>query len=194
MSETELIIAIFGAVAGYFVVTRLMRDRTPQPPPAPPLPASMDVADGSIIGSAIQPTPPPGHAMNHHATGSFEVTTTPQSDAQEHAGATLARMLLDKTFSGDLAGTGKGQMLTALTKTRGSAAYAAIEHVTGTLHGRSGSFVFQHTGSMDRGEQQLTISVVPDSGTQELSGITGKFMIVIRDNQHFYEFDYSLPA
>ena len=107
-------------------------------------------------------------------------------------GVTLGRMSLDKRFDGDLSATGRGQMLTAMTAVQGSAGYVAIERVTGTLHGKSGSFVFQHTGRMAHGAQQLSISVVPDSGTGELTGISGTFRIQIVEGKHFYEFDYRL--
>lgn len=131
--------------------------------------------------------------MTHKATGSFEVVTKPVSTSEPAPGATLGRLSLDKTFAGDLAGTGKGEMLTAVTGTKGSAGYVAIERVTGTLHGRAGSFVFQHTGTMARGEQQLSITVVPDSGTEQLAGLVGRFTLQIVDGKHLYEFDYTLP-
>lgn len=131
--------------------------------------------------------------MTQRATGTFEVTMNPQSAPAPAPGATLARMSLDKKFQGDLAGVGKGEMLTAITDTKGSAAYVAIERVSGTLHGRQGSFVFQHTGTGDRGTQQYSITVVPDSGTDQLAGIAGKFNLTITDGKHFYDFEYSLP-
>jgi hypothetical protein len=84
-------------------------------------------------------------------------------------------------------------MLTAMTPVKGSAGYVAIEKVTGTLHGRTGSFVFQHTGTMDHGAQSLSITVVPDSGTGALTGISGTFRLTIVDGQHLYEFEYELP-
>ncbi|CAN5601114.1 DUF3224 domain-containing protein [soil metagenome] len=127
------------------------------------------------------------------ANGTFDVTTTPQTDAQL-AEVSLARLMLDKKFSGDLQATGKGQMLACGTPTQGSAGYVAIEHVSGTLHGREGSFVFQHTGTMNRGEQQLSITVVPDSGTGALQGIEGTFTLIVNDGQHFYSFEYSLTS
>jgi hypothetical protein len=103
-------------------------------------------------------------------------------------------MSLDKQFSGDLLATGQGEMLTAMTPTKGSAGYVAIERVTGTLHGRSGSFVFQHSGTMERGAQQLSITVVPDSGTGELAGIAGRFTLQIVEGKHLYDLAYTLPA
>jgi hypothetical protein len=131
--------------------------------------------------------------MTKHASGTFEVSLKPQSPPDELASVSLGRMSLDKQFAGDLVAIGKGEMLTAVTQTKGSAGYVAIERVTGTLHGRKGSFVFQHSGTMDRGVQQLSITVVPDSGTDELAGITGRFTLNIVDGKHFYEFEYSLP-
>lgn len=134
--------------------------------------------------------------MTTRATGLFEVkmSAAPLADAGAGADATLGRMLLDKSFSGDLIGTGKGEMLMAGTAVKGSAGYVAIERVTGTLSGRSGSFVLQHTGTMDRGAPQLSVTVVPDSGTEQLIGLTGKLAIIIADGKHRYEFDYTLPA
>ncbi len=123
------------------------------------------------------------------ATGTFDVTTTPITEPA----ALPARFRLDKVFHGDLAGTGAGEMLTAMTETKGSAAYVAIERVEGTLCGKRGTFVFQHSGTMSRGAQQLAISVVPDSGTGELAGIAGTFRIEIEGKVHRYTFDYALP-
>jgi len=102
-------------------------------------------------------------------------------------------MSIDKQFHGDLEATSKGEMLSAMTDTKGSAGYVAIERVTGKLQGRSGSFVLQHTGTMTRGEPQLTITVVPDSGSGQLVGLTGKMTIKITDGKHFYDFEYTLP-
>jgi hypothetical protein len=101
-------------------------------------------------------------------------------------------MTIDKQFHGDLAGTSQGQMLSAMTAVQGSAGYVAIEKVTGTLHGKSGSFVLQHHGTMTRGAPALTITVVPDSGTDQLSGLTGHMTIKLTDGKHFYEFEYTI--
>lgn len=131
--------------------------------------------------------------MTYHAKGTFEVSMKPLSETDSSAGAKLGRMSIDKQFSGDLAGTGKGEMLSAVTEVKGSAGYVAIERVAGTLNGRKGSFVFQHSGTMNRGAPQLSITVVPDSGTDELSGIAGSFQINIVEGKHFYEFAYTLP-
>lgn len=131
------------------------------------------------------------------ASGTFEVKMEPQAGgpevaAVEGSGTQLGRMLLHKRFSGSLAGTGEGQMLTAVSDTPGSAGYVAIERVVGILDGRSGSFVFQHSGTMDRGSQQLSITVVPGSGSGELAGLAGRFVLRIEGGQHFYDFDYTL--
>ena len=115
----------------------------------------------------------------------------PQADDQA-ATAGLGRMTIDKTFQGDLAGTSKGQMLAAMTPVQGSAGYVAIERVEGTLDGRKGTFFLQHTGTMARGTPALTVTVVPDSGTEQLAGLFGKMSIIIEGKKHSYEFDYSL--
>ncbi len=126
------------------------------------------------------------------ATGTFEVQMAPQAQ-DAAAGSTLGRMTLDKQFQGDLEATGKGEMLTVRTDTD-SAAYVAIERVSGALHGRSGTFALVHTGIMSGDGQRLTITVVPDSGTGELAGLSGELAIMIVDSQHRYSFTYSLAA
>lgn len=131
--------------------------------------------------------------MIKRATGTFEVTLTPQAEPDAAPGATLGKMRLDKRFYGDLTAFGKGEMLTAITDIAGSAGYVAIERVSGVLNGCNGSFVFQHSGITDRNTQQLTITVVPDSGTEQLTGMTGTFSLDIVDGQHCYVFEYSLP-
>ena len=105
----------------------------------------------------------------------------------------LGRLSIEKTFKGDLEGTGKGEMLTGGDPKSGSAGYVAMEQVTGTLHGKKGTFLLQHNGSMNRGEQSLTVTVVADSGTDELVGLTGTLTIKIEDGKHFYEFEYTVP-
>lgn len=130
--------------------------------------------------------------MTKHATGTFEVKMNPQGPEDNVGDPTVARMSLDKQFHGDLEATSKGQMLAAGTDVEGSAGYVALERVNGTLHGHSGTFALQHSGTMTRGAAQLTITVVPDSGTGELVGIAGKLMINIVDGKHFYDFEYSL--
>ena len=127
------------------------------------------------------------------ATGTFDVKLSPQA-TDEKADAGVGRMSLDKQFHGDLEGISKGEMLAASTSVKGSAGYVAIERVSGTLHGRSGSFTLQHSGTMTRGAPQLTITVVPDSGTDQLKGLAGKMMIIITDGKHSYDFEYTLAA
>jgi hypothetical protein len=121
-----------------------------------------------------------------HATGTFEVKTEPQPPEDKAGGAAIGRLVLDKHFHGDLEATSKGTMLAALTAVKGSAGYVAMEIVTGTL-------VLQHLGTMTRGTKQLSVTVVPDSGTGQLIGLTGKMAINIADGKHSYDFEYTLP-
>ena len=128
------------------------------------------------------------------ASGIFEVKVNVQkADNKEAESAKLGRMSLDKQFHGELEATSAGEMLSVGTEVKGSAGYVAIERVNGTLHGRAGTFALQHSGTMTRGEPQLSVTVVPDSGTGELVGIAGKMTINIVDRKHFYEFEYTLP-
>jgi hypothetical protein len=143
--------------------------------------------------SPIQTAAQTGAPVTKHATGPFDVKVTPQGDPDKADGSTLARYSLDKQYHGDLDATASGTMLTAGTDVKGSAGYVAIERVTGTLNGRTGSFVLQHSGTLTRGAQELSIAVVPDSGTGQLSGITGKLTIIIDAGKHSYAFDYTLP-
>ncbi|MBZ5533240.1 MAG: DUF3224 domain-containing protein [Acidobacteriia bacterium] len=130
--------------------------------------------------------------MTHHAKGEFEVKVVPVAD--DRAGdQSLGRLTIDKQIHGDLEATSVGQMLTATTAVKGSAGYVAMEKVTGTLQGRSGSFILQHSGTMAGGAQQLNITVVPDSGTGQLVGLTGRMNIIIADGKHSYDFEYTLP-
>jgi hypothetical protein len=130
-------------------------------------------------------------AMNH-ASGTFEVKVIPQEPDEKVGDPSVGRLSLDKQFEGDLKATSKGQMLAAGTDVQGSAGYVALERVSGTLHGESGTFALQHSGTMTRGDAQLTITVVPDSGTGQLVGLAGKMSINIVDGKHLYEFDYTL--
>ena len=129
--------------------------------------------------------------MTHHATGPFEVKLTPQPPEAENT--TLGRTMIDKQYHGDLEAASQGQMLSALTSTKGSAGYVAMEIVDGTLGGRKGTFVLQHSGTMARGQSQLSVTVVPDSGTGELRGLRGSMKIRIEPGgKHFYGFDYQM--
>jgi hypothetical protein len=132
--------------------------------------------------------------MVSHATGKFEVTLLPISADDKSGNAAIGRMSIAKQFHGDLDGVSQGEMMTAMTDVEGSAGYVAIERVTGTLHGRAGSFVLQHGGIMTRGASQLTIMVVPDSGSGQLAGLSGKMAIMIENGDHSYDFQYELPA
>lgn len=129
--------------------------------------------------------------MTLSATGTFDVKLAPMKD--EHtAGLSLARMTIDKTFQGDLQARSLGQMLAARTPTEGSAGYVALEQVSGTLGGRRGSFVLQHSGTMNRGVASLQLHVVPDSGTGELAGLSGSMRIINEGDAHRYDFDYDI--
>lgn len=128
------------------------------------------------------------------AKGTFTVQMKPQGDASTADGVSLGRMSLDKTFAGDFVGTGKGEMLTALTGSKGSAGYVAIERVTGVLNGVAGAFVLQHSGLMDNGAQSLAIRIVPDSGTGGLAGIRGEFRLRVEGGVHHYELEHELSG
>jgi hypothetical protein len=131
--------------------------------------------------------------MTQRATGTFEVILKPQPLFHETS-SLLGRMTIDKQFHGDLRATSTGEMLSAWTSVRDSAGYVAIERVSGTLHGRKGTFVLQHSSTMNRGEAAQDIIVVPDSGTEELVGLSGSMTIVIREGKHCYEFEYDIEA
>jgi hypothetical protein len=109
-------------------------------------------------------------------------------------GMKLGRMSIDKTFKGELSAESKGEMLSAMTPEKGSAGYVAIEQVEGMLSGKKGSFILQHFGIMNKGDQRLILEVVPGSGTGELTGLTGSMAIIIEDGNHRYEFEYELPG
>jgi hypothetical protein len=126
------------------------------------------------------------------ARGDFVVTLTPQSTDEITGASTIARLAIDKQFTGDLIGVSKGEMLSAGTPIKGSAGYVAIERVVGALHGRTGTFVLQHSGTMTRGSPELTVSVVPDSGSGALTGLSGTMRIIIEGKRHSYEFDYTI--
>ena len=153
---------------------------------------------GSQVSS--QPNPPSpntvqkGSAMPTRASGTFEVKLSPQALTHQTEDKALARMSIDKQVHGDLEATSQGEMLSAGTAVQGSAGYVAIERVTGKLKGRSGTFVLQHSGTMTRGTPQLSITVVPDSGTGELAGLAGTMTIDIADGKHSYTFEYTLAA
>jgi Protein of unknown function (DUF3224) len=133
--------------------------------------------------------------MTTQASGTFEVTLTPQPAAPDAVGTeetSIGRLLLDKQFSGDLIGHSAGQMLSLMTEVKGSAGYVALERFSGILHGRAGSFALQHNGVMDRGAPSLSVRVVPDSGTGELAGLAGEMTIEVGAG-HAYTLMYTLP-
>jgi hypothetical protein len=132
--------------------------------------------------------------MTRRASGTFDVKLTPMTPDAQGGDPGLGRMLIDKRFHGELEGTSQGQMLATMHETiKDSGAYVALERVSAKLNGRAGTFVLQHSGTMARGAQSLSVTVVPDSGSGELKGLTGSMRIIITGRQHAYEFDYALP-
>jgi hypothetical protein len=146
-----------------------------------------------VFAQSTKPETQKEKPLTTRATGPFEVKIVPQTPDGKFEDASLGRMTIDKQFHGDLEGTSKGQMLTGMTATKGSAGYVAIERVTGTLNGRTGTFILQHSATMNRGTPELSVTVVPDSGTGQLEGIAGKMNIIIADGKHSYDFEYTLP-
>jgi hypothetical protein len=138
---------------------------------------------------AAQKEPP----MPHHATGPFEVKIAPLDPAFKADDNSIGRFSLDKQFHGALEATSKGEMLSGGGTVKGSGGYVAIERVTGTLDGRTGTFILQHNGTMQNGVYHLNVIVVPDSGTAQLTGLQGTMEIIIKDAKHSYDFTYSLP-
>ena len=130
--------------------------------------------------------------MQQHATGTFEVRLDPLDLNEVGEGETRGRISINKQFHGDLEATSIGEMLSAMTEVKGSAGYVAIERVVGSLRGREGSFVLQHSGTMDRGAPSLSVTVVPDSGTAALVGLSGSLTITMREGVHCYGLDYEL--
>lgn len=129
--------------------------------------------------------------MNRQAAGSFDVKRTAMESLDAGHGAAFGRLRLEKRFHGDLDATSVVEMLSAGDPGSGSAGYVAVEHVVGTLHGRAGRFMLQHTGTLDRGVSALRVSVVPGSGSGALANLTGVLAITIADDgSHAYRFDY----
>lgn len=128
------------------------------------------------------------------ATGTFDVRITPLPADSVVAGTPIGRLALDKDFHGDISATSHGVMLAIRTAVEGSAAYSALEQVSGTVAGRSGSFVLQHTGTMHAGNQHLVVTIVPGSGTGELAGIMGMMEIIIEGGEHRYRLQYTLDG
>lgn len=131
--------------------------------------------------------------MHRQASGPFEVKRTAMEAVDAGHGAAFGRMRFEKRFHGDLEATSVVEMLSAGDPRAGSAGYVAVEHVVGSLHGRAGSFMLQHTGVMDRGASTLQVTVVPGTGTDELASLAGTLVIAIADGgAHSYTFDYTL--
>jgi hypothetical protein len=146
------------------------------------------LAAALILMPAVQEAP-----VTRHATGTFDVTITPVPPAEGTAPDVPGRMTLTKTFHGGIEGTGEGEMLGIMGPER-SGAYAALERVRATVDGRTGTFALIHRGLMDKGAQELLITVVPGSGTAELTGLTGVFHLTIAGGEHRYDLEYSLPS
>ena len=146
--------------------------------------------DAAAVGRRGQNLPEKGTNMTKRAEGTFDVKVTPATVADLAQAAGVGAMSIEKQYRGDLEATGQGEMLHAATEVKGSGVYVAIEKVSGTLASRRGTFLLQHSGTMRRGEPQLTVTVVPDSGTGELAGLTGRMNIIIADGKHSYELEY----
>ena len=146
---------------------------------------------GSSAVSHSQATPAAKETAIMHAKGTFDVKVVPVAEDKAD-GLTLGRYSLDKQYHGDLEATAKGEMLSGGGEVKGSGAYVAVERVTGTLNRRKGSFLLAHKGTMGGGKMELSVTVVPDSGTEQLTGLSGTLNIVIADGKHSYELDYSL--
>ena len=131
--------------------------------------------------------------MTHHATGTFDVKLLPLDPAFKSDDNSVGRFSIDKQFHGDLDAASKGEMLSGMGTVKGSGGYVAIERVTGTLAGRSGTFLLQHNGTMQNGVFHLNVIVIPDSGTNQLAGLDGSMQIIIKDGHHSYDFTYTLP-
>ena len=131
--------------------------------------------------------------MSSVAKGEFIVKLQPLGVEGQPEGSKIGRMSIDKSISGDLVATTADRMLSAMTEMKGSAGYVAIEIVEGVLAGKKGTFLLQHTGTMNKGAPSLSVTVVPDSGTGELVGLAGEFTIIIAGGKHSYEFRYTLP-
>jgi hypothetical protein len=132
--------------------------------------------------------------MSRHAEGTFDVKTTPLAADDATMGTLIGRYSLMKQYHGDLDAASKGEMLGAGEPSSGNAGYVAIEQVTGTLHGHTGSFALQHIGAMEHGSYKLSVAVVPGSGTAQLTGLAGTLAITVANGKHSYNFDYTLPA
>jgi hypothetical protein len=132
--------------------------------------------------------------MTQHATGAFDVKLLPLDPAFKSDDNSVGRFSIDKQFHGDLDATSQGEMLSGMGIIKGSGGYVAIERVTGTLAGRTGTFLLQHNGTMQNGVFHLNVIVIPDSATGQLVGLDGSMQIIIKDGHHSYDLAYTLPA
>ena len=155
------------------------------------VPISVLIFGAALLAATAAQTPTP---MTTRATGTFDVKLNPLDAYDKADDSPMRRMSIDKQFHGDLEATSRGEMLSAGTAVKTSAGYVAIERVSGSLNGRKGTFVLQHNGIMNRGTPQLTVTVVPDSGTGELVGLFGKMTIIIEGGKHSYELEYSIET
>lgn len=149
------------------------------------------------VHAQAKPAAPPtkGNPMTSLAAGTFEVKVKPLPEDEKVPGVTVGRMSIDKTFKGDIEGTSKGEMMTAATPVKGSAGYVAVEIVTASIKGKSGTFTLLHHATMKQeGDFRMNIVVIPDSGTGDLVGLSGKMEIIIEGGKHSYRFDYTLPV
>jgi len=132
--------------------------------------------------------------MTHHATGTFDVRVAPLDPAFRFDDNAITRFSIDKQFHGDLEAASKGEMLAGGSPTKGSGGYVAIERVSGTIDGQTGTFLLQHKGTMQNGAYHMDVVVIPGSGTGQFTGIDGSMQIVIKDGKHSYDFAFTLPA
>jgi hypothetical protein len=132
--------------------------------------------------------------MTQHATGAFDVKISPIDPAFKFDENPIGRFSFDKHFHGDLEAASQGEMLSGGTPAKGYGGYVAIERVSGTLHGRTGTFLLMQNGTMENGSYHLNVIVVPGSGTTQLTGLSGSMQIIIKDGKHSYDFAYTLPA
>ena len=138
--------------------------------------------------------PKKGATMTSRAKGPFEVKVAPLALSEVAQDPALGRMSIDKQYHGDLEGTAKGEMLTGGNAASGSGVYVAVERVSGTLGGKKGSFLLYHHATMTQGKPDLTIMVAPESGTDQLAGISGRMNIIFEaGGKHAYDFEYTLP-
>jgi hypothetical protein len=151
-------------------------------------------ATATTQGPATQ-TPKKGTLMTAQANGTFDVKVAPLPADEKVPGLTVGRMSIDKQWKGDFVGTSKGEMMTTGSEAvKGSGGYVAIEQMTGSLKGRAGTFTLIHQATMrQNADFNMSIKVVPDSGTGALTGLSGTLTIIIEGKNHSYQFDYTLP-